>query len=233
MSFDRSNFFGHWDLHSGPIAVELLLHDDGTYGASIWGGLQQHWGVWRLEEILDQTVLVLDAQGGYPPGFLALFGSAPISQRHTVEDVSPNQITLYDATMSRRFVAPAQLQPALPPTPSSPPPFPSLLNAYLQMPIMAPSPLFSAPAPPQPPPSEATAIMDAWKNAGADKDKIRDILIQTYTDDRENQIAIQNAVAAEDLSESKATSANIQAQADAMHDQAQQFIASLKKGGKS
>jgi len=232
MPLDRSIFFGLWDLHSGPIAVELLLHEDGTYGESIWGGLQQHWGVWRLDEILDQTVLVLDAQGGYPPAFLGLFGSGPVSQRHTVIDVQPNQISLYDATMTRKFVAAAPAQPG-PGLTAAPPPFPSLLNTYLQMPIMAPSPLFSAPTPPPPPPSEGTAIMDAWKNAGKDADKIRDILIQTYKDDRETDIGIKQAEAEENLHESNMRQDLLQQQRENMGKQTQKFTDWLRKGNSS
>jgi hypothetical protein len=150
MPIAQQSFFGDWDVYSGPMHMELVLHEDGTYGAVFWGGAQTHWGAWELDLQIQGTLLVLKPQGSNPPALLGF--ENPQAESHFVVSVFPNQIQLYDALMMRRFV------PAPMPAPVSP-----LPASFFQMPIAPPAPVYSAPPPQPPPPGQSTPITDIWK----------------------------------------------------------------------
>ena len=185
MALDRSSFFGLWNVYAGPVFAQLVLHEDGSYGQSMWAGAQQVWGQWQIEDHAGQSVLALTAKGATPALFLNQFGPGPVVERHAVMSVQPNQIQLYDAMLMRQFVA-AQA-PAMP----APPSFP-------QMPIAAPLAAFSAPAPAPRPMVQSTPIFNRLQSANVNvNQQVAAIQAQTLADDRATDANIRQMYADE------------------------------------
>jgi hypothetical protein len=226
-------FFGHWDVYSGPMHVELVLHDDGTYGEAVLGGAQTHWGQWEIEPQQGAVFLALRPIGSMPPGLLSLYGSAEPVERHMVLNVLPNQIQFYDAWMTRRFVPAAiPVQAAnQAPAGSFPPPagtVPAMPNAYFRMPIAPPSPLYSAPAPGPASAGQSTPIMNQWKTLDAGTtQQISDIYAQINADDLKTSTDIRSQNAGQYANEFKANADIIAAREKASHDFAQKFSNTL------
>jgi hypothetical protein len=242
----RQSFLGNWDVYSGPMALELVLHDDGSYGVSAFGGAQTHWGVWELEAQQDgSTLLALQPQGATPPGLLAVYGGAQAVERHVVMSVQPNQIQFYDALMVRRYVPPqnpglqfahyAAGAPMTPPIPQVNPiqqPVQAQLSqpqqGFFQTPIAAPSPAYSAPPPAPMPAAQSTPILNQWKNFDPDTaKKISDIYVQMYAQDRATTTAINAASAAAYTADFTANETAMLNQSQASHDFAKKFSDTL------
>jgi hypothetical protein len=175
MQMDRSAFFGLWNMYSGAVCLQLVLHEDGTYGESVWAGAQQVWGQWQLGSYGEQTVLELTAQGAMPPFFLNQFGPGPVMERHAVMNVQANQIQLYDAMLVRQYVPTAARVPVMP--------------VFPPMPVAAPVAAYSAPAPFPQPVAHAAPILNQLKTAN--------------TQVSETVAGIQAQIAAQDLATSQ------------------------------
>ncbi|HEV2619357.1 MAG TPA: hypothetical protein VGU23_05400 [Acidobacteriaceae bacterium] len=190
MGFDRSSFFGLWNVYSGPVFAQLLLHEDGTYGQSMWGGAQQVWGQWQLEDHSGIVALMLTAQGANPALFLRQFGPGPVVERHAVMSVLPNQIQLYDSILQRQFV-PAQMPTA--------PVFPmSVAPQFPRMPVAPPVPAFSAPAPSPMPSAHSAPVLNQLRQANTQIDRqVADIQAQTVAMDAAADANIQQMYAGE------------------------------------
>ncbi|MGD0829627.1 MAG: hypothetical protein ABR907_01705 [Terracidiphilus sp.] len=229
MQIDPTSFYGDWDVYSGPIQVELVLHEDFTYGQAVWGGAQTHWGVWGIEEQSGSIFLTLRPQGANPPELMSVYGSAEQVEMHPVLNVLPNSIQFYDGLMVRRYVP-----TALPPQPLG---FPasvaagqsSALNApvpngFFKTPIAPPSPAFSAPAPKPAPQGQSAPIMGQWKNVTADQMKtINDTFLKMQQEDQKTFNDIMAADKAQTKSEFDSREANILAGEKASHDFAKEF----------
>jgi len=190
LALDRSSFFGLWNLYSGPVFAQMVLHEDGSYGQSMWGGAQQVWGQWQLEDHAGQAVLALTAQGAIPQVFLNQFGPGPVVERHAVMNVLPNQIQLYDATLMRQFV-PAAV-PAMPAFPM--PVFPQ----FPRMPVAAPVAAFSAPAPLPVPAVHSAPVLNQLRTANTQvSQQVADIQAQTLALDAATDANIQQLYANE------------------------------------
>jgi hypothetical protein len=254
MPLDPAGFYGLWDVYSGPAHFELLLHDDGSYGQAMWGGAQQAWGRWLLQDVNNQLALVLEVQGTNPPWLLGVNGPQPVTEYHAVMNAQPNQIQLYDALMVRRYVPAA---PQAFPTPiampmpqyapshafdhvraqdfinairSAPTPQPTTMP---QMPIAPPVAAYSAPAPPPVPAMQSaplTAQMIQTNDAVARQ--IQNIQTQMYKDDRQTSIDIESAQSAMDTVEFTARAKALQDQEQASHGMAQRFTDQVIKGGR-
>jgi hypothetical protein len=190
LGFDRGSFFGLWNLYSGQVFAQLVLHEDGSFGQSMWGGAQQVWGQWQLEDHAGQAVLALTVQGAIPALFLNQFGSGPVVERHAVTNVLPNQIQLYDATLMRQFVPAAA--PAVPffPTPAFP--------QFPRMPVAPPVAAYSAPAPLPVPAAHSVPVLNQLRTANTQvSQQVADIQAQTLAMDAATDANIRQMYADE------------------------------------
>ena len=216
---EPSSFFGHWDAYSGPMHVEIVLHEDGTYGEAAWGGLQTHWGKWSLENQGGSDFLALQPLGSNPPDLMSLYGAFAPAEMHMIASVQPNQIQLFDGLMVRRYV------PAALPNQAASPPAPA---GFFGTPVAPPSPLFSAPAPPPPPQGQSTPILNQWKNMDpATATAINNIYAQMNADDLKTSSGILANNAVEYQSEFTANKGIIDAGNAASHAFAEKFSATL------
>jgi len=187
----REAFYGLWDVYSGPMHGELVLHDDGTYGAALWGGAQTHWGGWQIEDQPSAAFLVLRPAGSNPPALMSLYGTMQPEERHAVLNVLPGQIQLYDALMVRRFVA--QSPPLAPAISNAAATAPPPAAGYFGTPVGLPSPAYSAPPVAPAPAGHATPIQNQWKDLdAATEKKITDIYAQIAKDDQQPAIDYAN-----------------------------------------
>jgi hypothetical protein len=224
---DRESFIGLWDVFTGSTHSELLLQTDGTYGHSLWGGAQSHWGQWSLRNQDGHPLLVLELKGAQPTVFISPFGPVPMNwpkaESWVLSAVQPNQVNFYGGLMLRRAFAVPQGMPIVE-RQSPPAEIPKQVPATAaeipkEMPAMTlPPPAYSAPPLPPPPDPHSAEVMKQWQSLN----------LEMYKAHRQANIDIYAARQEMDIIEFTARQKATFGMSDAVHENAQKFIKSIR-----